>query len=107
MPGNHSRNKGRRLEQELVNLFKEYGIDAKRISMMESGRVDKGDIQVSLDWKCEVKGGSQIPQFLYKARKSDESLLFMKRDREKWLVCMDVEWFIRTFCKVDVKVDPE
>lgn len=96
MSGNHSRNKGRRFEQELVNLFKSYNIDAKRISMLETGRELKGDLDVE-DLKVEVKGGDQVPLFLYKARKTDEHLLCMRRDRSKWLVCMDLEWFIKRF----------
>lgn len=96
MSGNHSRTKGRRFEQELVNLFKSHKVEAKRISMLETGREDKGDLQVS-ELKVEVKGGSQVPLFLYKARKTDEHLLCMRRDRSKWLVCMDLEWFIKKF----------
>ncbi|MFA6981968.1 MAG: hypothetical protein WC243_03030 [Patescibacteria group bacterium] len=104
MSGNHSRTKGRRFEQELVNLFKSHNISAKRISMMETGREDKGDLQAA-DLKVEVKGGDQVPLFLYKARKTDEELLCMRRDRSKWLVCMDLEWFIDKYLCKDDKQD--
>lgn len=95
--GKSQRVKGRRLEQEVVNLLKEYGVPAKRISMLESGRVDKGDIELCDVWKAEVKGGNQVPKFLYEARKEGEEMLIAKRDREKWLVTMDFEWFIKYF----------
>jgi len=100
MAGSYSRNKGRRLEQEIVNLLKDKGIDAKRISMVETGRVIKGDIIIGDTWKCEVKGGSQVPNFLYKARKDGEDILFAKRDRRKWQVCMDLDLFLKWFSKL-------
>jgi hypothetical protein len=95
--GSYSRNKGRRLEQEIVNLLKEKNIDAKRISMVETGHLIKGDILLENKWKCEVKGGSQVPKFLYSARKDGEDILFVRRDRKHWLVCMDMEWFAENF----------
>lgn len=94
MAGNYSRNKGRRLEQELVNILKENEIDAQRISMIETGHITKGDLLVHKKWKAEVKGGAQVPKFLYTAKKDGEELLFMKRDRQKWKVCIDLEWFL-------------
>ncbi len=78
----------------MVNLLKDGAISAHRISMVESGHALKGDLLVQSKWKAEVKGGAQVPKFLYKARKDGEEILFMRRDREKWLVCMDLEWFI-------------
>ncbi|MBD3366338.1 hypothetical protein GF360_03300 [candidate division WWE3 bacterium] len=100
MPGSYSRNKGRRLEQEIVNVLKDAGIDAKRISMVETGHHMKGDILVANHLKCEVKGGSHVPKFLYNARKDGEDILFARRDRQDWLVCMDLEWFIENFPEV-------
>ena len=91
------RTKGRRFEQELVNILKENGVPAKRISMMETGGIDKGDVLVADIWKAEVKGGAQIPKFCYDARKSDEEYLFMKGDRKKWLVLMDLDFFLSKF----------
>lgn len=93
MAGSYSRNKGRRLEQEIVNLLKDKKIDAKRISMVETGHLIKGDILINNTIKCEVKGGSQVPKFLYKARKDGEEILFSRRDRKHWIVSMDLEKF--------------
>lgn len=97
MPGSYSRNKGARLERELVNILKSAGTYAKRISMMETGGIDKGDIEVAGLWKAEVKGGDQVPKFVYEARKVGETLLFMKRDGKKWLICMDLDFFLEKF----------
>ena len=97
MAGSYSRNKGRRLEQEIVNLLKDKGIDAKRISMVETGWALKGDIIIENTWKCEVKGGNQVPSFLYKAMEDGENILFARKDRQKWKVCMDLELFMEWF----------
>jgi len=97
--GKYSRNKGQRFERELVNLMRDYGIKAKRISMMETGGIDKGDVQIE-QYRCEVKGGAQVPKFIYTARKTDEKLLFMRRDGKKWLVCMDMDLFMDKFFDV-------
>ncbi len=94
MAGNYSRNKGRRLEQELVNILKENNLQACRISMVETGRIQKGDLLINNKWTAEVKGGEQVPKFVYDANKEGEEILFMKRDRQKWKVCIDLEWFL-------------
>lgn len=61
--------------------------------MVETGRCLKGDLLIKDKWKAEVKGGDQVPKFNYSAVKDGEDLLIMKRDREKWLVCVDLDWF--------------
>ena len=91
------REKGARLERELVNVLKEAGIPAERISPMEAAGTRKGDLLVAGVWKAEVKGGLQIPKFIYEAKKEGEDMLFMKRDRRQWLVCMDLDWFLKKF----------
>jgi len=95
--GKMQKNKGRRLEQEVVNIFKRSGIPAERISPMESAGTRKGDVLIADTWKVEVKGGQQVPKFLYNARKEGEDMLIMKRDRKQWLICMDLDWFLGKF----------
>lgn len=97
MSGKYSRNKGRRAEQELVNILKSSGIPAKRISMQETGRIDKGDIELAECWKGEVKDGIHVPTWLYNARKEGEQFLFCKRDRKDWLIVMDLDFFLSKF----------
>ncbi len=94
MAGNYSRNKGRRLEQELVNILKENQVEAQRISMIETGHITKGDLLINSKWTAEVKGGNQVPKFVYEANKEGEEILFMKRDRQEWKVCISLEWFL-------------
>lgn len=81
----------------MVNLFRERGLPAKRISMMESGNIDKGDIEIVDKYKVEVKVGGQVPIWMYKARKAGEDLLVFKRDRKQWMVTMDLDFFIENF----------
>ncbi len=93
----YQRNKGAGGEREIVNLLKEHGVPAKRISMNESNHEDKGDILVAECWKAEVKVGKQVPDYFYKAMKEGEDMLFAKRDRKEWLVVMPVNKFIERF----------
>lgn len=93
----YQRTKGANGEREIVNLLKSHDIPAKRISMMESGNIDKGDILVAECWKAEVKVGKQVPDYFYKAMKEGEDMLFAKRDRKEWLVVMPVDKFIERF----------
>jgi len=95
--GKYQRDKGKRGEQELVRLLKEKGVPAKRISMLEAGQVDKGDVLIAEVWKAEVKIGGQVPKFIYDAKKEGEDFLICKRDRKEWLVVMDLNWFIDKF----------
>lgn len=97
MSGKRSRDKGARSERNIVNILKDNGVPAKRISPLETNGVDKGDIELGGIWRGEVKSGSHVPKFIYNARKTDEQFLFMRRDREKWLVCMDLDFFLETF----------
>lgn len=95
--GKSQRTKGGNGERELVNLLKANGIPAKRISMMETGGIDKGDILVAGVWLGEVKRGQHVPKFIYDAVKEGESMLFCRRDREKWKIIMDLGFFIEKF----------
>lgn len=88
------RRKGAQGERDLVNFFKGKGLPAKRISMMESGNIDKGDIEIVGKYKVEVKVGGQVPIWMYKARKAGEDLLAFKKDRKQWMIAMDLDFFI-------------
>jgi hypothetical protein len=78
-----------RQELELKQILEESGVPATRIS---DGVYKLGEI-----WDAEVRYGKSVPEFLYKARKSDEVFLCAKRDRKKWVVVMDLEWFLKSF----------
>ena len=95
--GKFSRDKGARGEREIVNILKSYGVPAKRISMMETTGVDKGDVEIAEIWTAQVKLGSQVPKFLYDARINGEEFLFCRRDKQRWAMVIDLEWFLEHF----------
>jgi hypothetical protein len=93
----YQRTKGANGEREVVNRLKEAGIPCKRISMMETGNIDKGDILVANVWKAQVKVGNQTPKFFYDAFTPEDKFLFSKRDRKDWLVTMPLSVFLELF----------
>ena len=95
--GKMQRNKGKRLEQEVVNILKDAGIPALRTSMLETGGIVKEDVLIAGVWKAEVKGGQQVPKFVYDSMKEGEQILLMKRDRKAWKICMDLDFFLEKF----------
>ena len=118
MNGKRSRDKGGRNERAIVNLLRELGVQAKRVPL--SGACDgfKGDVQIKkclfpnvspgcpsspnpmanpLRCGCEPKvaeckvranGFRQIYRWL-----GDNDLLFLRSDRNEWLVVQKVtDW---------------
>jgi hypothetical protein len=96
MSGRYSRNKGADGEREIVNFLKEHDIPCKRISMLETGHESLGDVEVAGIWKGQVKVGSHVPKFISEAL-AGQDMLFARRDRQKWTITMDLEWFIKNF----------
>lgn len=93
--GKLSRRKGATGEREVANIFKDKGFPAKRISMMETNHVDKGDVQAEFNnriYKISVKRGNIVPKYHYEAI-GTEDILFTRRDKMKWQVTMDVDTF--------------
>ena len=102
MSGKMSRKKGKRGENELVNILKNHGVPSERISQLEADGERKGDVTVAEIWKGSVKYGKQVPIWLYKARANGEQFLFSRRvsrsDRGyKWQITMDLDWFLKMF----------
>jgi len=95
--GKSQRRKGGDGERAIVNLLKDNGVPAKRIAMMETGGIDKGDIEVAGCWHGQVKVGEYIPEFDYKAMEDGSEFLFKKKDRKKWLVTMTLDFFLERF----------
>ena|SRR3990167_677975 len=96
------RRKGYVGEHELVGILNAAGLSAKRISSLETDKVSKGDVLVADIWKGSVKYGEHVPKFIYDAKGNREEMLFMKKigrstRGNKWLVCMDLEFFLATF----------
>ena len=91
-----SKTKGATGEREVVNFLKAHKIPVKRISMMETNHEDKGDLQVMGVYKGEVKRGDHTPKWLYDSKK-EMDFLFCRRDRERWLVVLDLDFFLSKF----------
>jgi Holliday junction resolvase len=85
--------KGKQREREIVNILKAKGYDAKRISMMETQGIDKGDIEVKKIGVCQVKSGGHVPKALYKFLEH-ERICFARRDNERWLVICELDTFL-------------
>ena len=87
--------KGKNGEREVVNLLGNAGIYAKRISMQETGGIDKGDILIMDRYVGQVKIGSHVPKMFYELFKNGEHIGFVRQDGKKWIVCMGLDLFIQ------------
>ena len=91
-----SKTKGATGEREVVNFLKAHKIPVKRISMMETNHEDKGDLQIMGIYKGEVKRGDHVPKF-FDEKLTGNHFLFTRRNRGKWLVTMELEFFVDKF----------
>ena len=90
--------KGKQAERDVTNILKLAGVPAKRIGGMETNHTDKGDVELDIAgiFKAQVKSGGHVPVTLYKFLEH-EDLVFCKRDRKKWLICMTLDFFLEKF----------
>ena len=95
--GKSQRDKGARVERELVNDLKGRGIVAERVSLSGgAGGSYTGDIIIDKSVKVEVKarkngeGFAVIEQWL-----GDNDLLFLKRNNRPPMVVMEWEMFTK------------
>jgi len=96
----NSRQKGYRIEHDLVNTLKERGIKAYRVPL-SGGSVIKGDIIINDKEVCQVKGRGKGFKFIYdsleyeeEGKKKEYDYLFIKADRKDYLVVMTLEKFL-------------
>tara|TARA_R100001082_G_scaffold108825_2_gene84728 strand:- start:88 stop:459 length:372 start_codon:yes stop_codon:yes gene_type:complete len=109
MSGRTSRNKGSRVERELVNKLRDCGVYAERVPLSGSAGgqfsgdlvipVKNGSLQaISPDMKelrAEVKARKDGAGFIQLEKwKGDNDLLFLKRDRREPMVVMDWDLFL-------------
>ena len=96
-----SKDKGYRIEREIVELHKAIGIEAKRVPLSGAmgcyGREFAGDVDIpissDLTLKAEVKARANGSGFTTLERwLADNDCLFLRRDRAQPLVC--VPWRI-------------
>lgn len=96
--GKKSRNKGKRGEYEIRDLFKKFYPDAVRHLEFQKVFADEGrDLDNTGFLDIQVKLGSQTPKKVYqfieqiKDREGQYKLVAMRRDNQKWLVVMELE----------------
>ncbi|HON72403.1 MAG TPA: hypothetical protein PK512_03660 [bacterium] len=83
--GKKSRDKGYRLEHELVEKLKELGLEAERVPLSGAGGGSfSGDLIVE-GKIAEVKGRKDGFKSLYKWLE-ERDILFIRADRKEWLV---------------------
>lgn len=83
--GIKSKQKGYRLEYELVGKLREIGLNAERVPLSgASGGSFAGDLLVE-GRRAEVKGRAEGFKSIYKWLESVD-ILFIRADRREWLV---------------------
>ena len=102
----NSRSKGCVGEREVRDLLKGFGYDARR-GQQYCGANGDPDVVSSLEgFHIEVK---RVERFnLYSAlhqadgdkREGEESLIFHRKNKERWVVALDAEVFLRLLDKV-------
>lgn len=99
MSGNHSRNKGYRFEAELVNAFKEHGLEAQRVPLSGATGYAKGDVEViaGFDGKTkyvgEAKRRANLPEWIVSALGTHD-FMAMREDRGQALVVLRLDRFM-------------
>lgn len=85
--GKMSRDKGQRIERELVHLHQAAGIDASRVPLSGAvGGAYSGDLRIGA-LTAEVKARASGSGFVQLERwLGEHALLFLKRDRQRPLV---------------------
>ena len=87
MAGAHSRQKGRRFENEVVGVLRANGYNANRIS--EAG-LPGPDIDTFGGRQCEAKIRQLVPAFIRRGL-TDASVFFFREDRGPILVAMELD----------------
>lgn len=92
--GKPSRDKGLRVERELVNKLKESGIDAKRVPLSGAAEGFKGDIQIG-EFVAEVKARKDGAGFkTLEAWLGENDFLFLKKNNTDPMVVLTWPMFV-------------
>jgi Holliday junction resolvase len=101
--GKSQRDKGNRGERQLVNIFRAYGIEAKRVPLSGAAAGFKGDViatiqgsELRIESKVRGNGFKQIYGWL-----DGNDALVIKADRQQALIVMP----LRKFCELVGEVD--
>lgn len=99
MSGAHSRNKGASYERELVNAFKERGLQAQRVPLSGATEYAKNDVEVTagFDGKTlycgEAKRRKSLPKFFTDALDGADFAAF-RQDRGETLIVLRFDTFV-------------
>lgn len=90
MSGKKSRDKGNRIEREIVNIHRKEGIPAERVPLSgAAGGSFTGDVYIAGVWTAEVKSRAGGDGFRTIERWLEANdLLFLRRDGQKPLVVL-------------------
>lgn len=92
--GKMSRNKGARVEREIVKKHTEAGIVARKVPLSGAMKGYPGDVVVADHFRCEVKARKNGQGFATLEKWLGENhLLFLKRDRQNPMVVMEWETY--------------
>ena len=94
--GKASRDKGANYERELVNAFREGGIDAQRVPLSGATSFAKNDIQIDFRlgvWDCEAKRRKSPPKFFTEALDGADFAAF-RQDRGETLIVLTLDKFV-------------
>ena len=96
MTGKKHKQKGDRLEREIVALLRSHGIEAERVPLSgAAGGSFAGDVIVAGRYKAEVKARANGSGFkLLEGWLEGNDLVIMKRDRKKPLIAMSFDAYV-------------
>lgn len=90
--GAAQRRKGATGEREIVNALRDAGIDAKRVSPLEAGGADFGDVRDASGQRWQVKRRKALG--LYAWLEGCDRLA-VRGDRRPWLVVLPLADYLR------------
>lgn len=90
------RDKGARVEREIVNMHREAGISAERVPLSgAAGGSFTGDIVIGGNLRAEVKARKDGAGFVtLEGWLGDNDILFLKRNRRDPMVVMDWQTYV-------------
>lgn len=99
----NSKQKGKRGELEIAKILREYGYNARR-GQQYSGASGDPDVIGLKDIHIEVKRTKQntypykwMEQAKHDARIGERPTVFFRRDRDNWLVLLDLKDFLELY----------
>lgn len=98
---NRNKQKGNRVERELVNFIKELGLDAKRAyasNGLSLGHSEETDVLVEGKYRVQVKAKKKFPKWLIEAQNDVDWVVF-KENGQPFKIMMDLRAFLRLWAE--------